>query len=61
MAGAHIGSRFQELLEWLSDGASQRQILADYPQLDSRTSSLCMPMPQNWLPAPKRPADEFAF
>jgi uncharacterized protein (DUF433 family) len=25
----------QELLEWLSSGASQQQILADYPQLES--------------------------
>lgn len=24
----------QELLEWLSSGASQEQILADYPQLE---------------------------
>ncbi len=24
----------QELLEWLSSGASQQQILADYPQLE---------------------------
>ena len=24
----------QEILEWLSGGASQEQILADYPQLD---------------------------
>src|ERR1700733_10615357 len=24
----------QEILEWLSSGASQQQILADYPQLD---------------------------
>lgn len=24
----------QEILEWLSTGASQQQILADYPQLD---------------------------
>jgi uncharacterized protein (DUF433 family) len=24
----------QEVLEWLSDGASQQQILADYPQLE---------------------------
>jgi len=24
----------QEVLEWLSSGASQEQILADYPQLD---------------------------
>jgi uncharacterized protein (DUF433 family) len=24
----------QELLEWLSNGASQQQILADYPQLE---------------------------
>jgi uncharacterized protein (DUF433 family) len=24
----------QEILEWLSIGASQRQILADYPQLE---------------------------
>ncbi len=24
----------QELLEWLSSGASQPQILADYPQLE---------------------------
>ncbi len=24
----------QEILEWLSGGASQAQILADYPQLD---------------------------
>jgi uncharacterized protein (DUF433 family) len=24
----------QEVLEWLSSGASQRQILADYPQLE---------------------------
>ena len=25
----------QELLEWLSSGASQQQILADYPQLEA--------------------------
>ena len=25
----------QEILEWLSSGASQQQILADYPQLES--------------------------
>jgi len=25
----------QEILEWLSGGASQQQILADYPQLES--------------------------
>jgi uncharacterized protein (DUF433 family) len=25
----------QEVLEWLSTGASQRKILADYPQLES--------------------------
>jgi uncharacterized protein (DUF433 family) len=25
----------QEVLEWLSSGASQQQILADYPQLES--------------------------
>jgi uncharacterized protein (DUF433 family) len=25
----------QEILEWLSSGASQEQILADYPQLES--------------------------
>jgi uncharacterized protein (DUF433 family) len=24
----------QEILEWLSNGASQQQILADYPQLE---------------------------
>ena len=24
----------QEILEWLSSGASQQQILADYPQLE---------------------------
>ena len=25
----------QEILEWLSSGASQQQILADYPQLET--------------------------
>ena len=25
----------QEILEWLSSGASQQQILSDYPQLES--------------------------
>ena len=25
----------QEVLEWLAEGASQQQILADYPQLES--------------------------
>ncbi len=25
----------QEILEWLSNGASQQQILADYPQLEA--------------------------
>ena len=25
----------QEILEWLSSGASQQQILADYPQLEA--------------------------
>lgn len=25
----------REILEWLSNGASQQQILADYPQLES--------------------------
>jgi uncharacterized protein (DUF433 family) len=26
----------QEILEWLSSGASQQQILADYPQLEPK-------------------------
>lgn len=26
----------QEILEWLAGGASQEQILADYPQLESK-------------------------
>jgi uncharacterized protein (DUF433 family) len=33
-AFAVTGSPFQEILEWLSSGASQQQILADYPRLE---------------------------
>jgi uncharacterized protein (DUF433 family) len=34
----------QELLEWLSTGASQQQILADYPQLKPNTVHLSTSM-----------------
>src|ERR1035441_10858754 len=30
----------QEILEWLSSGASQQQILADYPRSEEHTSEL---------------------
>jgi uncharacterized protein (DUF433 family) len=38
----------QEILEWLSSGASQQQILADYPQLEPDDFSPCMRTPPDW-------------
>lgn len=51
----------QQILEWLSSGASQEQILADYPQLEPGDFLPCMPMPPNWQRAPKSPEDEAAL
>lgn len=49
----------QELLEWLSSGASQQQILADYPQLEPEDFlAVCMPMPPSWRAKPRPRVDE---
>jgi uncharacterized protein (DUF433 family) len=48
----------QEILEWLSSGASQQQILADYPNSNRMTSLPCMLTPPNWRRGGKSPEDE---
>jgi uncharacterized protein (DUF433 family) len=51
----------QEILEWLSSGASQEQILADYPQLEVEDSGPSMRMPRNSRRSLKPPSDEAAL
>jgi len=38
----------QEILEWLSTGASPQQILADYPQLEAEDFWPYTPLPPRW-------------
>src|ERR1700677_618986 len=51
----------QELLEWLSNGASPQQILADYPQLEPEDFLAVYAYAAELAAVPKRPVDEAAF
>ena len=51
----------QEILEWLSSGASQEQILADYPQLELDDFLAVYAYAAELAAGPKSPADEAAL
>src|SRR2546427_9062785 len=48
----------QEILEWLSSGASPERILADYPQLEPEDFLAVYAHAANWPQAVKPPRDE---